>query len=196
MSTDTAFGPRQCPACGSENPQEATRCGRCDTPLARPAAITEVPPAPAEEFSLPEPPPKGLRAPLPRYTIVLLAAYGVTLGLYTYGIGLASLLALAPSFRYLYYRAVAPANPFRRPPLAGPAAWATAAGFALLIFLPAGLVAFALAYIVLSWIPSHTWEPIGASFVCFVPIAGLALAAASWPALLCTRRLFPPDAYD
>jgi ribosomal protein L40E len=196
VNTDTSFAPRQCPACGRENPPDATHCGRCHTPLRRPGDVTETPPAPVEDFSLPQRPLKGVRSPLPLYTGVLLAAFGAVLGLYTYGIGISSLLALIPSFIHLYHRAAAPANAFRRPPLTGLAAWAMAAWFALVILIPEGLV-FALGFCCIAYghdddITKITAGDYFRSSLVFV----IGMAAAFWPAFLLTRRLFPPDEYD
>jgi len=199
VSTDTAFAPRRCPVCGRENPAGATRCTGCRAPLSRSDDVADASPAPAGEFSLPEPPPKGLRAPLPRYTAVLLVAYGATLGLYTYGVGLISLLALVPPFIYLYHRAAAPANPFRRPPLTGLAAWAAAAGFALVIFAPIGLLFVPALYVRVlhpDAYSQYNGELIGPCLICDGLAVAAALAAAGGAALFLTRRLFPPDAYD
>jgi hypothetical protein len=127
----------------------------------------------------------------------MLAAFGALLGLYTYGIGLASLLALIPSFIHLYYRAVAPANAFRRPPLTGLAAWATAALCALAIFLSPALVC-SLGFACLPPLnPIRVREPADpCSFFGMVTGGAFGLAVASGPAFLITRLLFPPDAYD
>jgi hypothetical protein len=130
MSADTAFSPRQCPACGHVNPQEASRCGHCQNPLASAGAITAAPPKPpgdpvqANPFQLPY-------APLADYTRGFLVVFGVSLGLLTCGVGWLILVVLTPAILHLNQAVRAPNRGWPKLALDSLGLTATAAGLAI-----------------------------------------------------------------